>query len=272
MLTTDVRRGQSAALRVLLVLAFLLPATLALAALTYPALTGRVVDAAGILPPATRAELEAKLEAQETKTSDQFVVATVPSLEGTSIEDYANRLFRFWRIGQAKQDNGVLLLVAPTERKVRIEVGYGLEGVLTDAVASTIIRTAIVPAFRDGDMAGGVVAGAEAILEILNLDPAEAEARAQEAQRLGNVRTTKPTGDPHPIFFVLLVVVVFFFLVMIVMIGSVGPRGGGRGGRSSSTWSSSSSSSSSWGSSSSSSGGFSGGGGSSGGGGASGSW
>src|SRR5829696_6188717 len=102
---------------------------------TFPPLTGRVVDAADLLKPEERAALEAKLKSHEDRTSDQVVVATLRSLEGFEIEDYANRLFRHWQLGQKGKDNGALLLVAPQERKVRIEVGYGLEGALTDALS-----------------------------------------------------------------------------------------------------------------------------------------
>src|SRR5262249_27211905 len=117
--------GRSWALPLLLVA---VSASVALAQpLTFPTPTGRVVDDAGILDAATRAALTEKLAALEAKTTDQLVVATVKSLQGTSVEDYANRLFRQWKLGQAGKNNGVLLLVAPTERKVRIEVGYGLE-------------------------------------------------------------------------------------------------------------------------------------------------
>jgi len=103
----------------------------------------------------------------------------VPSLEGTSIEDYANQLFRFWNLGQANKNNGILLLIAPNERRARIEVGYGLEGVLPDAVASTIIQTTMVPQLRRGDYAGAIGKGVDSITEILNLDPAELAERAQ---------------------------------------------------------------------------------------------
>ncbi|QJP17238.1 YgcG family protein [Starkeya sp. ORNL1] len=255
-------------------LAFLCLLAPARAELTFPPLTGRVVDAASILNPAARAALDAKLAAQEGKTTDQFVVATVPSLQGTSVEDYANRLFRAWKLGQGDKNNGALLLVAPNERKVRIEVGYGLEGVLTDAVTSTIIQTAMLPAFRSGDFAGGVTKGADAVIEVLNLDPEEAKARARQAE--------KPAMSPddwlHLIFFVLMIafwIYVFYRSTRggggpgagyrrgrggaVVIPGGIStwdfPRGGGGGG-----WSGGSG------------GGFSGGGGSSGGGGASGSW
>ncbi|TDT99724.1 uncharacterized protein DFO45_1435 [Azorhizobium sp. AG788] len=254
--------GPLAGILILLAAVLVAVAAPALADLSFPALSGRVVDAANVLPATTRAMLDGKLAAQEAKASDQFVVATVPSLQGTSIEDYANRLFRFWKLGQEKKNNGVLLLVAPNERKVRIEVGYGLEGILTDAVASTIIQTTILPAFRKGDMPAGIVAGAEAVLEILNLDPEEARQRAAGAPATA-------VGDDGMVLFVIFVILVVVILLIIWF-------GGGRG-RGFSVGSGVGASSSSWrwessGGGGSSSGGFSGGGGSSGGGGASGGW
>jgi uncharacterized protein len=238
---------------------------------TFPALTGRVVDAANILDAGQRAALEQKLAAQEAKTTDQFVVATVPSLEGTDIADYGNRLFRDWKLGQAEKDNGALLLVAPNEKQVRIEVGYGLEGVLTDAVASTIIRTAILPAFRNGDFAGGIDKGADAVIEILNLDPAEAELRARQAEE------PAMTADDwiSLLFFaamVLFFAYVFYHQVRYGRSSRSMRRGAAAGGVSSWEWGRGSSGGWSGGGGSSGGGGFSGGGGSSGGGGASGSW
>ncbi|HEY9213541.1 MAG TPA: YgcG family protein, partial [Ancylobacter sp.] len=184
---------------------------------TFPPLTGRVVDAAYILDPATRAALEEKLSAQEAKTTDQFVVATVPSLQDTAVEDYANRLFRDWKLGQTDKDNGVLLMVAPNERKVRIEVGYGLEGVLPDAVASTIIQTAILPAFRSGDFPAGIVAGTDAIIEVLNLDPEEAKLRARQAE--------EPAMTPDDWIFLLFFVAMLIFWIYVIYRSA---RGGGR--------------------------------------------
>lgn len=252
------------ALAIVLLAGLLAPAR---AELTFPALSGRVVDAAGILDSATRAALDAKLAAQETGTSDQLVVATVSSLEGTSVEDYANRLFRHWKIGQAEKDNGVLLLVAPNERKVRIEVGYGLEGVLPDAVASTIISTTILPAFRSGDFVGGISRGVDAILEILNLDPAEAEARARAAQE------PALSFDDWLHLIIVVVMIGFWLFVIYRQVRRRGMRGLGRGLAASSAggweWNRRSGGGGGW---SSGGGGFSGGGGSSGGGGASGSW
>lgn len=241
------------------------------AELSFPALSGRVVDAAGVLDGAMRTALDAQLAAQEAKTSDQVVVATIPSLQGTSVEDYANRLFRHWKIGQTEKNNGVLLLVAPSERKVRIEVGYGLEGVLPDAVASTIISTAILPAFRSGDIGAGIRQGVAAILEILNLDPVEAESRARAAEE------PALSFDDWIHLLIVLFMVGFWLFVIIRQLRRGGVRGLRRslrrgaatGAASGWEWNSRSSGGGGW---SSGGGGFSGGGGSSGGGGASGSW
>ncbi|MCJ2035215.1 YgcG family protein [Methylobacterium sp. J-068] len=228
---------------------------------SFPPLTGRVVDAAGILKPDDRATLEAKLKAYEEKTSDQVVVATVPSLQDRTVEDYANRLFRAWKIGQAKTNNGALLLVAPHERKVRIEVGYGLEGALTDALSKTIITTAIAPRFKTGDYAGGINAGIDAMLSILAGD-------AEEWQRKGKIRADE--ADPGQV-----IVFVILFLVILIVVYRMNRnrRGGGfviLPGPSSGGWSGGVSGGFDGGGGSG--GGFSGGGGSSGGGGASGDW
>ena len=240
---------------------------LAQSAPAFPSLTARVVDAAGLLKPEERAALEERLKAHEERTTDQVVVASVRSLQGFTVEDYANRLFRHWQLGQKAKNNGVLLLVAPSERKVRIEVGYGLEGALTDALSKVIIATAMAPRFREGDFAGGIRAGIDAVLSILTGD-------AEEWQRRAKVRSDEGSGiDMVAVLFMLLVL----FLIVRAMMAGGGPRryhrtrrgrwivvptgggmfgggwGGGGGG-----WSGG--------------GGFSGGGGSSGGGGASGSW
>src|SRR5262245_6314993 len=157
------RRWASAAIVGLALLVGALPA----GALDFPALSGRVVDQAGILDQSRRIALTEKLASLEASTTDQLVVATVRSLEGTSIEDYANRLFREWKLGQKDKNNGVLLLIAPNERKVRIEVGYGLEGTLTDARSRLIIESFILPRFRERDFPGGISRGAEEIIAIL---------------------------------------------------------------------------------------------------------
>lgn len=145
----------------LCVLALFVPVTVH--AQQFPDLSGRIVDQAGLLDAATEAALTADLEAHETQTSNQIVVATIPDLDGYAISDYANRLGRHWGIGTAEEDNGVLLLVAPKEKKVRIEVGYGLEGALTDSLSSIIIQREILPAFRTNNFQKGIENGITAI-------------------------------------------------------------------------------------------------------------
>jgi uncharacterized protein len=129
-----------------------------------PFLGGRVNDNAGILSLDTQHELEEILRAHEDSTSNQIAVLTITSLEGEPLEDYARRVVMTWKLGQKGKDNGVLLLVAKDDRKVRIEVGRGLEGQLTDAVSSSIMRNEILPQFKAGDYDRGVKAGVEAII------------------------------------------------------------------------------------------------------------
>ncbi len=148
----------------LLVLVFCSPA---FAATKFPALTGRVVDNAHILSEQTQAALSGLLRAHEQKTGEQIVVATVPSLDGNDIAPYANQLFRNWQLGQKGKNNGILLLVAPTEHLTRIEVGYGLEDKITDAISSQIIQTIMLPEFKAGQMEKGVSDGTVALLTIL---------------------------------------------------------------------------------------------------------
>ena len=145
----------------LLLLLLALAAPMALAAPDYPALSGRVVDQAGLLDGQSQSALDAELAQHEAKTGEQVVVVTVDSLQGESIEEYGVGLGRHWGIGTSGEDNGALLIVAPNEREVRIEVGYGLEGKLTDALIGQIVQNEILPRFRADDMAGGIVAGAE---------------------------------------------------------------------------------------------------------------
>jgi uncharacterized protein len=237
-------------------------------------LTGRVVDGAGLIDPATEAALTATLAAFEAKSSDQIVVATLESLGGEPIENFANRQFRAWGLGQAGENNGILLVVARDDRKMRIEVGYGLEGTLTDLHSRLIIENTMVPAFRAGDFSGGISRAVDDIILVLEGNAAELEARAERNR-----------DAPEPIDWVF---VLFITIWVSVFVGGflisflapiygrkLGPNryrwlgmditiGGGSGGGSSG--------SSGWSSGSSGGGGFSGGGGSSGGGGASGGW
>ena len=157
-------------------------ASLAAFALDFPPLSGRVVDQANVLSPLVRSDVAAQSKELEDKSGIQLVVATVPSLQGSDIETYANRLFRAWQLGQAQKNNGVLLLVAPNERKLRIEVGYGLEGTLTDALASTIVSGAIVPHLKRGDFSGGVEAGIHGIMAVLRTDSSQWQPQALVAR------------------------------------------------------------------------------------------
>ena len=143
----------------------------------FPALTGRVVDQANIVQPETRAVLEQKLADLEEKSGIQLVVATVTSLEGQDIEPYANELFRKWQLGEKKKNNGVLLLIAPNERRVRIEVGYGLEGTLTDALSKVIITNAMTPRFKAGNFSEGISRGVDDIITVLTTDASEWQKR-----------------------------------------------------------------------------------------------
>jgi uncharacterized protein len=126
---------------------------------------GYVTDRAGLLSPAARENLETALRAFEEKTSNQVVVATFPSLEGDSLEDFSMRLAEAWKAGQKRKDNGVIFLIFKNDRKIRIEVGYGLEGVLTDALSGQIISQVVAPYFRKGDYPGGILAGTDAIMK-----------------------------------------------------------------------------------------------------------
>jgi uncharacterized protein len=228
-------------------------------ALTFPPLTGRVVDQANVIPAATRSAIEGKLADLESKSGIQLVVATVNSLEGQEIEPYANELFRSWKLGEKTKNNGVLLLVAPKEHRVRIEVGYSLEGTLTDALSKVIITNAITPYFKTGDFAGGISRGVDDIITVLTTDASEWEQRP--SLRLDHQQSNDPIGW---VLIALLIGLVglltvspgfrwFFFSMILSMLLSSGRSSGG-------------------GFSGGGGGGFSGGGGSSGGGGASGSW
>jgi uncharacterized protein len=230
------------------------------AAPKFPALTGRVVDDAHILSDATRASLTEKLAALEASNSRQLVVVTVPSLGGYEISDYGYQLGRAWGIGQKKMNNGVLFIIAPTEHKTRIEVGYGLEPILTDAFSSVIIQTQVLPKFRSGDFNGGVTAGTDALIQQLSLETSEAEKRAAAAaqERGGDVQMDGPSIAALVIFLIIGFIFFRYFggwwiLPLLLSGGGGGGRGGFGGGGGGGGWGG-------------------GGGGSFGGGGSSGSW
>lgn len=248
----------------------------------FPKLTGRVVDQANLLTPEQEASLNAKLAGLETQSNRQLVVTTIRDLQGYEISDYGYRLGRHWAVGQdgkgeSEKDNGAILIVAPNERKLRIEVGYGLEPVLTDGLSSSIIRNDITPFFKSGDFNGGINAGVDRIVTQLTLPPEEAAKVAQEAA----LAETQSSGDGKAIFLILFWLFIFLFFILPIIIsvarggkkhrrgkdshwggpviiwGGGGSNWGGGGG-------------SGWGGGGF--GGFSGGGGSFGGGGASGGW
>ena len=246
---------------------------------TFPTLTGRVVDAANVLDAGQRAALTTSLAALENTSTDQLVVVTVPSLQGYPIEDFSNRLLRTWQIGQKGKNNGILLVVAPTEHKVRIEVGYGLEPIITDGLSSTIIQNRILPLFRRGDFAGGIQLGVKDIEDSLLGDPAEVAKRA-----VGGGRDQNPQGSWTDWLPVLFWIAIVLFIVwsnyrqmknggnsaygrrgggVVILPGGFGGSGNWRGGGGG--WSGG-------GGFGSGGGGFGGGGGSGGGGGASGGW
>ncbi|WP_193074244.1 TPM domain-containing protein [Pseudomonas sp. FME51] len=179
------------------------------AELTLPTLTGRVVDQAELLSAPVEAQLTQMLAGHEQATTEQVVVVTVPDLQGRSIEEFGVQLGREWGIGQQGEDNGALLIVARDDRRMRIEVGYGLEGRLTDAQSSIIINQILTPAFRRGDFEGGIVAGTQAMIQVLGGDPLRS--------------STGATGDRPPA--PLIGGLTFFFMIILFLIG------GGRGGR-----------------------------------------
>ena len=229
----------------------------------FPELTGRVVDDAGLLSYPDKVSITADLKALEDKSSDQLIVVTLPSLQGYPIEEFGYRLGRHWGIGTAKLDNGVVLIVAPKERKVRIEVGTGLEGTLTDALSRIVIENSILPRFREGDFAGGIKNGTRDIALVLTGDAAEVEARA---------RARTDAADPAiPWLFIILWLAIFLWIAygMWRSLRYASPGGSGTGGPifiPGPGWGGGGGGGGSGG------GGFSGGGGSFGGGGASGGW
>jgi uncharacterized protein len=246
-----------------IVLVGLLSACIPAFAVDFPPLTGRVVDQANVIPAATQQALEAKLADLEAKSGIQLVVATVSSLQDEAIESYANELFRTWKLGEKDKNNGVLLLVAPNERKVRIEVGYGLEPTLTDALSEVIITNAIAPRFKAGDFGDGITRGVDDIITVLTTDSSDWQQRP--SLRVDREQGADPIGWLLLIGAIVVIALLgvspgfrwlFFNLLLNILFTSGGSRGGFSGG----------------GGGFSDGGGFAGGGGSSGGGGASGSW
>jgi uncharacterized protein len=221
------RRGLAAGLALVLAVV-----VLAARAADIPPLTGRIVDNASLLDAASAAALDAKLADLETKSGIQLVVATVPALGGEEIEPYANRLFRAWKLGEKTRNNGVLLLIAPTERRVRIEVGYGLEATLTDALSQVIVSNAITPRFKAGDFAGGIGRGVDDIITVLTTD-------ASEWHKRPSLRFDSSPGHDRVNWFAMGGIALFLLLLMVsrtfrwlvfAMLLSGSNSGGGYGG------------------------------------------
>jgi len=194
-------------------LAISLPAE---AAPTFPALTGRVVDQADVIPAQVENELSARLEGLEASTSRQLVIVTIASLQGYEIEDYGYQLGRAWGIGEARKDTGILFIVAPNERRVRIEVGYGLQPVLTDALSNAILREEVLPSLRDGETAAGIVAGADALIEQLSLPADEALARARAVETA--------SGEAKPDSLSLFIIGLVAVWIVLGLIGAITGR------------------------------------------------
>ena len=190
---------------ILLYAALLLPA--AAQAQTFPALTGPVVDQANILPPESEARITQKLIALKAQSQRQVTVVTLASLEGYEISDYGYRLGRHWGLGDKARNDGAILIVAPTDRKLRIEVGYGLEPVLTDGLSFLIINRQIVPRFKAGDMPGGIEAGTDAIIQQLTLP-------ADQAQKIAAQANVQPESKGVPAAFVFWLVIFFLFFIL----------------------------------------------------------
>lgn len=222
------------------------------AAPDFPALTGRVVDNAQMIDPPVRAQLSQQLQTLEQTTGAQVVVVTVPDLQGLPIEDFGFQLGRHWGIGQKGKDNGALLIVARDERQLRIEVGYGLEGVLTDAQSWVIINQVIAPAFKAGNFTKGISDGVAAMVQVVGGEPLAVPVHVADP----NFAKDNPAFSIG--LFILLLVVLWLCnrmglpvgAILLAILSSSGRGGGGGGGG----------------------GGFRGGGGGFGGGGASGGW
>jgi uncharacterized protein len=176
---------------------------------TLPKPSGRIADLANVIDEATEADLDRRLDELEQKTTSEIAVVTVRSLDGAPVEDYAVRLFKEWGIGQASSDNGVLVLVAPNEREIRIEVGYGLEGVLPDGLAGQIIRDNFIPRFRDNDYSGGIRDGVGRVIEVVE------KQQVLSAEELAQLN---PSGDDFPEW----LIIPFFGVFVTIGFGMVG--------------------------------------------------
>lgn len=193
-----------------------------------PRPTGPIYDGANIIDDGAQQQLDAKLRAYNEATGRAIIVATVPSLDDLDVEAYAQQLAEAWGISGKETENGLLFLVAPSERRMRIHTARGLQERMTDIMSGRIIRDVVTPRFKDGDLSGGIVAGVDAIIEQLDMDPAQAQA-IEEAER---ARRAETAGNAAPAL-----AGVAFWIVLIVIFAVVFGRGArgrryrGRGGR-----------------------------------------
>ncbi|KTE39281.1 hypothetical protein ATE62_09410 [Sphingopyxis sp. HIX] len=192
------------------------------AAQTIPKLTGPVMDLADQLDPAQEAALDAKLRGFQSATQQQFVVVTLPDLEGYDISDWGYRMGNAWKLGDAERDDGLILIVAPKERRLRFEVGDGIEGAFPDAMAWIIIRDDITPRFKAGDIPGGIDAGVDAAIKQLQLPPEEAAKRAAAADKAE--RDSADDGDIGGLIFVAIIIFFFFVLPILSSLGRKGKK------------------------------------------------
>jgi len=225
---------QQALLALLLLILSVAPAH----AQSVPPFTGLVVDAANILPADRKAALEAKLQALQQKTGKQLVVATIPDLQGYTLEDYGNHLLRTWGVGLKGLDNGVILFVAPNEpaghRGPRIEVGYGEEPIVTDAASSVIINTRMMPLLRGGDVPGAMDAGADALIDLMSLPDDQAKAKVDAAVASYNKEHARRSGGHIPFGAIIWLIIVG--VVVVSHIGRRASRGRYYGGGGGSNW------------------------------------
>ncbi|GAA5099473.1 TPM domain-containing protein [Bartonella acomydis] len=248
------------------------------AQLQFPPLTGYVNDVAHLLDNTIKQDLTKKLAELEEKTGDQIVIVTLPTLSGSDIETYSNLLFRRWKLGQKQINNGVLFVIAPNEREMRIEVGYGLEGVLTDALSAVIINSFILPHFREGNYKKGIVEAVHAIIKVITESDSDFSVRMREKAKI--VEAQRKQAEKEEMITSTIIFLIFFIMFVLPVLAmifgkKVGPQKylwmgiiftpwflnlNARGGRSGEIFGNNSG------------GGFRGGGGSSGGGGATGRW
>ena len=228
----DTLRANGVRLIVALVL-LLFAAAVPASAQTFPQFTGFVVDAANVLDPATKADLTAKLDALQKDTHRQLVVATIPDLQGYPLADYGYRLGRAWGVGLKDANNGIILFIAPNEpaghRGPRIEVGTGLEPVVTDALASVIINTRMIPLLKAGQVPQAMTAGTDALIQQLRASPDEAKARTDAAVAAFDREHQRNAGgsDGIPIG-----LIIWLMIIGFVILSSLRGRGRGRSYRS----------------------------------------